>query len=480
MTATRLPHRARSTVGGGGPCWASAGSHGVVHRLLRYNCAVRPLRPSLVALSIAAAVAAATTAGGASAASFPPGGVGVNVPAPLLVPQSREDTVRDLDAAQRAGVTRVRFVLPWKQLEPTGPGQIDTAKLATVDRFVDLARARGIQPLAVLLTTPDWARRPFTIETAPPVDAADLGRFAGRMAAHFGDRIGAYQVWNEPDLLTFWGGPPDPAGYTALLKAVHPAIKAAAPNATVLAAGASPAADGLLSVSPVTFWSGVYAAGGKGSFDAAAAHPYTWGKPDAWTTDVDGLHDLMVRNGDGGKPIWITEDGISTAAAAPGTTEDGQRAYLLDAFDKARSRPWVGPVVVFGLRDTGSPGDPYATFGLLRGDFSPKPSYEALAAIQPPQPAPAAPAPTTCSSTRRVVVLLRRLPAGQRYVRVAVRIAGRPERVTTGRSLRTARVDLRGLGARRYRVRITARTAAGRTVRLTRTYRACTPAAAAR
>lgn len=434
-----------------------------------------------MALTLAGGVAAAVLAGGASAQGLPPAGLGVNVPAPLLVPQPEADAVRDLDAARRAGVTRIRFVLPWRQLEPGGPGQLDTARLAVVDRFVDLARARGIEPLAVLLTTPDWARRPSTIETAPPVDAADLGRFSGRMAAHFRDRINAYQVWNEPNLVSFWGGFSDPAGYTQLLKAVHPAIKAVAPRATVLAAGVSPATDGHLSVSPVTFYAGVYAAGGKGSFDAAAAHPYTWGKPDAWTADVDGLHGLMTAYGDGAKPIWVTEDGISTAPIAPGTTEEGQRAYLLDALAKAAARPWVGPVIVYGLRDTGSPGDPFATFGLTRGDFSPKASYLALAAMVPP-PVPVTPgaAPGSCRSTRRVTVTLRRLAGGERYVRVAVRVGAGRERVSRGRSLRTARVDLRGLGARRYRVRITARTARGRVVRLTRTYRACTVTTAAR
>ncbi|MDO9409426.1 cellulase family glycosylhydrolase [Patulibacter sp.] len=440
---------------------------------------MRSLAPKLVALSIAAIVAAVAPA--ASAATFPRDGLGVNVPAPLLVPQSEADTVRDLDAAQQAGVTRVRFVLSWRQLEPGGPGLVDTGRLATVDRFVDLARARGIEPLPVLLTTPDWARRPFTIETAPPVDPADLGRFAGRMAAHFADRVGAYQVWNEPNLFAFWGGPSDPAGYTELLKAVYPAVKAVAPSAAVVTAGASPATDGLLSTSAVTYLEGIYAAGGKGFFDHAAAHPYTWGKPDAWTADVDGLHRLMVRNGDGEKRIWITEDGISTAAVAPGTTEEGQRDYLLDALAKAESRPWVGPVFVFGLRDTGGPGDPYATFGLLRGDFSPKVSYAALRAARPvPAPVVTVEGPAACRSTRRVTVTLRRLRGGERYVRVGVRVGTRAERVTAGRSLRTARVDLRGLGARRYRVRITARTTTGRVVRLTRTYRACVPAATRR
>ena len=190
---------------------------------------------------------------------------------------------------------------------------------------------------------------------------------------------------------------------------------------------------------------------------------------------------------DGSRPALTTAQlqqlrddlGVSTAILPPGVPEVAQRAYVLDALDQAARRPFVGPTILYALRDIGPDrADRESNFGLLRLDFSPKPSYDALVALEPSAAPAAAPAPTPaaaapCRSTRRVAVRLRRLARGQRYVRVVVRIGARRARVSTGRRLRTARVDLRGLAKGRHRVRIDARTAKGRTVRITRTYRTC-------
>lgn len=82
------------------------------------------------------------------------------------------------------------------------------------------------------------------------------------------------------------------------------------------------------------------------------------------------------------------------------------------------------------------------------------------------------PAARRCVSRRSFTVRLR-APRGQRLVRVKVLVTGRRARVLRGRALRTARIDLRGLPAGRVRVKLVARTAAGRTLEQTRAYRTC-------
>lgn len=82
------------------------------------------------------------------------------------------------------------------------------------------------------------------------------------------------------------------------------------------------------------------------------------------------------------------------------------------------------------------------------------------------------PAARRCVSRRSFTVRLR-APRGQRLVRVRVLVTGRRARVLRGRALRAARIDLRGLPAGRVRVKIIARTAAGRTLEQVRTYRTC-------
>ena len=80
-------------------------------------------------------------------------------------------------------------------------------------------------------------------------------------------RVAAYEIWNEEDEPTWWAGAPDPAAYAQLLKAAYPAVKAAEPEGD----GRARRPDG----QRLPFLEGVYAAGGKGSFDAVGVHTDT-------------------------------------------------------------------------------------------------------------------------------------------------------------------------------------------------------------
>lgn len=344
----------------------------------------RPSAPSLALLlaGLASLLLAVPARAAPTPGSVATGDVGVTIQAPFNLPVTDADLVRELDAAQAAGLRRVRFMLSWAGIEPTRPDDWEPVALRRLERVVALARARGMEVLAVLGPAPVWARGLVSLIGTPPSDPAQLGRFGERIARHFGDRISSYQVWNEPNLLLFWGGLPDPERYTALLRATYRGIKRGNPRATVLAAPLSPEGDGALSMSPTTYVKRMYAAGAKGSFDAIGAHPYTWGKPEAWTEDVDGIRREMVARGDGDKRIWITELGASTARLPPGIPEPAQRRYVLEALEQARSRPFVGPVVLYCLRDNGTDrNDREQNFGLLRRDFSPKPVYDGVATL---------------------------------------------------------------------------------------------------
>jgi hypothetical protein len=62
-------------------------------------------------------------------------------------------------------------------------------------------------------------------------------------ADRYKGKISAYEVWNEPNGITFWN-PVDPVAYTRMLQTGYTAIKAADPSATVIGGdrSASPAA----------------------------------------------------------------------------------------------------------------------------------------------------------------------------------------------------------------------------------------------
>lgn len=296
---------------------------------------------------------------------------------------------RDLDALQAAGSKWVRLDINWSSIQAGGPASYDWAP---TDRVVDAVTARGMKVLGVFLYTPAWARPAGTNGTYAP-QPATFAKFASEAATRY-SALGVhhYEVWNEPNIPNFWTDP-DVAAYTEMLKAAYPAIKAADPSATVLTAGTSPATTGTSSLAPVDFLKGIYANGGKGFFDAVAHHPYCYpampGEAHDWSAwhqmagTATSLRSVMTANGDGAKKIWATEFGAPTngPAASNAVTEATQAAMVTRAYSLWRGYEWAGPLMWYAGRDHGTDAaDRENFFGLLRHDFTPKPSYAAYQA----------------------------------------------------------------------------------------------------
>lgn len=288
-----------------------------------------------------------------------------------------------------AGVKTVRMDIGWRSIQPSRPRRVSAWHVRLADRCVNLARAAGMEVLVTLLWTPSWANRGADRAT-PPRRAADFARFARWTARHFRGRVSAYEVWNEPDGARFWKG--GAARYVRLLRAAYPAIKAGDRDAKVVFAGTT---------HNNTRWiSAAYRAGAKGAFDVMATHPYQGvgdeppevvGDAKSWwlLTHVAAVHELMVRRGDGGKPIWFTEFGWSVHDNDPGTppyrrgvTAETQATYLVRAIVLMRARfPYVERAVWY--KDAAIAGEDTheAGYGLLRADLSPRPAYAALKTV---------------------------------------------------------------------------------------------------
>jgi len=163
---------------------------------------------------------------------------------------------RRLSDVAAAGVTHVRQEFRWAEIEPTKGARDWRA----ADRIVAAAGRHNVQVLAVLWTTPAWARAPSgstafpAIETAPPADPADFAAFAGAFAARYatpncnalrnGCAILAYQVWDEPNLSAAWGNALiNPADYLRLLQSARVAIRAADPQAILVLGALEPTAE---------------------------------------------------------------------------------------------------------------------------------------------------------------------------------------------------------------------------------------------
>jgi hypothetical protein len=89
----------------------------------------------------------------------------------------------------------------WAQMEPT-QGKIDFSKLRA---SIESAESYGARVLYVLGDTPGWANRGQPGNIAPTSNDSALN-FIRALKAEFGSRIGAYEVWNEGNLPTYWTG----------------------------------------------------------------------------------------------------------------------------------------------------------------------------------------------------------------------------------------------------------------------------------
>jgi len=334
------------------------------------------------------------------------GPLGVNV----FLQQEVEPGKRaqSLEMASEAGFSFIRQEFQWEDIEIHAKGDfIDRRNdpdgvdaWAKYDNIVDLAEEYDIEIIARLSNPPSWSRSLPDEEIgalAPPDDFADFGDFATSVAERYGDRIRFYQIWNEPNGNDEWGlQDVNPEAYTELLCTAYERIKEVDPEATILAGALTPtlAMDGR-HMNDLIYLQRMYNAGAGECFDIMSAQGYG-----LWSGASDQrlkptvinfphhllLRDLMVRNGDGDKSIWISEMGWNVVpegieARFGRVTEEEQARYLVQAYERIQAEwPWVGVANTWFLK---RPADwekdqSWYYFRLLEPDFTTLPVYEAL------------------------------------------------------------------------------------------------------
>ena len=296
---------------------------------------------------------------------------------------SNAEQDRTAAALQDVGSRWVRLNVEWGSTEPSN-NSYDSWMLSHYDRAVDVARAHGQRVLMLVSQSPSWASGSSN-KQAPPQNPADYADFVRFLAARWAGKVEAWQVWNEPNYDRFWPTGPDAAKYTELLKASYPAIKSGDPNAKVVFGGTSG--------NDYEYIEAAYAAGAKGYFDVMATHPYSCKSPEAvWNQNgriargaylgYREIRKSMLARGDD-KPIWFTEFGWSTSTKECGVSESTQADYLTKAYKLASQDSYVQVAIWYNFRNNYWDHDAdeiESRYGLLRSDFSHKPSYDAFKA----------------------------------------------------------------------------------------------------
>lgn len=249
----------------------------------------------------------------------------VGMVASELLPQPASEQARTLKAQAAAGVGMLRQTFRWDEIEPR---KGDFA-FGMHDGLVGEAAKAGITILPIVFAVrpgeeaePKKGVRVTATTTMPPRDMATFAQYATLLVKRYGRGgtfwtehpevparpMTAWQIWNEPNIKPYWGGRPNPAEYTEMLKVTSTAIRAVDPKAEIVTGGIPDSEQGI----PLPdYLKLLAAAGAKGSFDTLAVHPYSK-TVDGVISRTEDARNLLDRNGFTGVAVWITEVGWAT------------------------------------------------------------------------------------------------------------------------------------------------------------------------
>ncbi|OQY46018.1 MAG: hypothetical protein B6242_08915 [Anaerolineaceae bacterium 4572_78] len=331
----------------------------------------------------------------------------------------REETAdRDLTLIKDMGFRWVKQIFAWREIEGAEKGAFNWQN---TDRLMDQISKRNLKVIARLDSQPAWAGGGFP-EIGPPDNYQDFADFAFALATRYKGRIGAYQIWNEPNLSREWGNrPPSPAEYTELLKVTYQAIKRADPDAIVISAGLAPTTRNDHVAMPDTYFvQGMYDVGAAPYFDMLGVHGAGYKAPPEMDPadvardpnysnrgdhesgvpeelrriycfrHVEDVRKIMVENGDEEKRVAVLEFGwtIDYRPDSPyrwhRVKEKTQGEYFKNAFLYAKEnwQPWIGIMTVIYMPNSEwTEEDEQWFWGILVPKFPdtwPRPAYYQL------------------------------------------------------------------------------------------------------
>lgn len=318
-----------------------------------------------------------------------PGNAGSRSLPPLVLPQGVGVNIhftrgheRDLDLIAAAGFRFIRMDFVWSSTERVR-GEYDWS---AYDELTDQLERRGLRALYILdYSNPLYedtvvARNPIsgreertTASPQQPESVAAFARWAAAAAAHFQGRGILWEIWNEPNI-SFWRPRPDVQQYTTLALATCRAVRAADPEAVLLA----PASSGF----PWEFLEEFFRSGILEYLDAVSVHPYrSYSQaPETVAGDYRRLRALIERHAppEGrSRPIVSGEWGYATHARG-GVSLETQAAFLVRQ-QLVNLLHGVPLSIWYDWKNDGPDADdPEHNFGTVTHALEPKPNYRAV------------------------------------------------------------------------------------------------------
>ena len=279
---------------------------------------------------------------------------------------------------------------PWAYIERS-PNTFDWWH---TDQVIDHARAQGLTVVARLGLVPPWARpdpldKETTFNYIDPDRYADFGDFVYAFVERYQDRVDHIIIWNEPNLSFEWGlRPVDAQAYVDLLKVAYRRAKEANPKVIVLAGALAPTLEPIGSaagLNDLIYLQQMYDAGAQDTFDALSAHAYGILAPMTEPPDpgrvnfrrIELLRDIMVRNGDGAKDVYITEAGWNDSSRWNQAVKPQQRIeYTLQALDWIKDKDWIKLLALWAFSYPQATRTFSDNWTFVTDDLRPKPIYD--------------------------------------------------------------------------------------------------------
>lgn len=361
--------------------------------------------PTVVAARVSPAISSpptqATSVAATPAKKAPPTETAVPSPTPVPIPKAKplkmnspeygaqaflwwrpETADRDLGLMRDAGLTWVKQIFAWQDIEGAAKGSFNWGN---ADQAVFAANGKGIDLLARLDNAPNWAapgcNNPSKKQMGPAKNMQDWVDFLGAFVTRYKGRVRAYEIWNEPNLAREWcGRPPNPSEYAALLKASYSKIKSIDPSAIIISAGLTPTTQSNAEAIPdQQFVEQMYSAMGNrsdGYFDVLGVHAPGFKAPPETSPDdiarnpqynhgegaagriygfrhAEDIRKIMVARGDSAKQIAILEFGWTSDTLHPAYSwfqvdDQTKGRYIVNAYKYAKANwsPWIGAMFV--------------------------------------------------------------------------------------------------------------------------------------
>lgn len=285
--------------------------------------------------------------------------------------KNRSDIDKAIKLIKKLGVSIIRVDFAWNDIEK----EKGIYNFEKHDYIVSACQKNNIEILALIGYCPDWTG--MTWNNPPPNHELFL-EYTRALLNRYKDSIKYWEIWNEPNSLFYWSPQDDMKTYTELLKKTYSVIKDASPKSYVVLGG-------LTSEGPFALKS-ILRQGGGDYFDIVNFHPFVDPFRENGLNEIGyKLKDMRKELEKYGfkKKIWLTEIGVPGCAKkscswwfGKGTDEKQQAEFLKKVYDFLLTQKDVEKIFWAFFQDTTDhfkSGVDY--FGLIRADFSKKPSY---------------------------------------------------------------------------------------------------------